>query len=590
MEELIPGRAMMLRMRWHADRFLTLLNVYAPNNHTENAQFWKQLSELFQNSNLSKPDMILGDFNIVEEAIDRLPTREDPSVAVNELRAFLEGRRVYDGWRMCEPNKKDYSFPQRGGPSCSRLDRIYANKDIMSRALAWEILTTGVPTDHRLVLASVTAAAAPYIGKGRWALPITLLSDSVFVETAIRIGETKWKKAQNNLDLGRSESANPQILFKEFKDELRSAALSETIAILSADASFDQDNEKQREVGILRDKLHGLERRRHGQVQASTTARYILNAECPSKYWSAVNKDKKPRDLFYALKTPDSSPARYITKSRDMTELARNYHDHLQYADQENRPQDDGRGDAMTTALNVINATLSKDEAAELTCALTEDEILDSIKKAGPGKAAGLDGLPYELWLTLHERWTWCTSKTKHKFNCLNFMSMLYNDIDRHGISKNTNFAEGWMCPIYKKNDKRDIANYRPITLLNSDYKVYTRAMANRLGRLASSIIHPDQAGFIPGRRITDQTQMCRVMVDYAEATEENGAIIALDQEKAYDKIQHDYLWRVLEKFGLPTAFIRRIRSLYESAATVVILNGEPSYVNMIAGMICGVS
>src|ERR1700732_929651 len=81
----------------------------------------------------------------------------------------------------------------------------------------------------------------------------------------------------------------------------------------------------------------------------------------------------------------------------------------------------------------------------------------------------------------------------------------------------------------------------------------------------------------MPGRSIFDQVKLARMMVHYAEATEENGLIIALDQEKAYDKISHDYLWRTLKKYNLPDNFIRTVCSLYGSAETVVILNGTIS-------------
>lgn len=55
---------------------------------------------------------------------------------------------------------------------------------------------------------------------------------------------------------------------------------------------------------------------------------------------------------------------------------------------------------------------------------------------------------------------------------------------------------------------------------------------------------------------------------------EENGAIVALDQEKAYDKIRHDYLWAVLETFGLPAHFIKTVKALYQNAHTQVAING----------------
>ena len=133
------------------------------------------------------------------------------------------------------------------------------------------------------------------------------------------------------------------------------------------------------------------------------------------------------------------------------------------------------------------------------------------------------------------------------------------------------------MCPLYKKNDKRNIANYRPITLLNSDYKIFTKAKSIKLTAAAPGIIHTDQAGFMPGRSIFDQVRLTTLMVNYAEATEENGVIFALDQEKAYDKISHDYLLQTLERYNLPQNFINTVKSLYESAETVIIINGVKS-------------
>src|SRR5258708_2997641 len=66
-------------------------------------------------------------------------------------------------------------------------------------------------------------------------------------------------------------------------------------------------------------------------------------------------------------------------------------------------------------------------------------------------------------------------------------------------------------------------------------------------------------------------------MIDLCHIKNQNGAIILLDQEKAYDKIKHDYLWKVLETANLPLNLIRTIKSLYEFAETRVILNGHIS-------------
>lgn len=73
------------------------------------------------------------------------------------------------------------------------------------------------------------------------------------------------------------------------------------------------------------------------------------------------------------------------------------------------------------------------------------------------------------------------------------------------------------MCPIFKKKDRTEITNYHPLTLLNTDYKLYTKALTMKLAYVVPDIIHKAQAGFIPGRQITDHTQLTRMIMEYAE-------------------------------------------------------------------------
>jgi hypothetical protein len=63
------------------------------------------------------------------------------------------------------------------------------------------------------------------------------------------------------------------------------------------------------------------------------------------------------------------------------------------------------------------------------------------------------------------------------------------------------------------------------------------------------------------------------MIIDYAEATQENRAIVALDQEKAYDKIKHDYLWKMMESFGIPQTFIKTTKAFYSNVHTMVTIN-----------------
>ena len=144
-------------------------------------------------------------------------------------------------------------------------------------------------------------------------------------------------------------------------------------------------------------------------------------------------------------------------------------------------------------------------------------------------------------------------------------------------MSRSAKLNEGCISPIYKKKDPDDVANYRPITLLNTDYKAYTKALSMRLAEAAPDIINTDQAGFLRNRSIFDQVKTTKLVTDYMNRANKEGAIVALDQEKAYDKILLPYLWEVLRKFGFPEKFINTLQSLYDNAETTVMINGELS-------------
>jgi hypothetical protein len=79
------------------------------------------------------------------------------------------------------------------------------------------------------------------------------------------------------------------------------------------------------------------------------------------------------------------------------------------------------------------------------------------------------------------------------------------------------------------------------------------------------------------GRKIEDQVKQLKHLLEYADAFEENGIVVALDQEKSYDKVDHEYLSSVMRQMRLPEKFINLVKTLYTDAQTHVMINGEMS-------------
>ena len=94
---------------------------------------------------------------------------------------------------------------------------------------------------------------------------------------------------------------------------------------------------------------------------------------------------------------------------------------------------------------------------------------------------------------------------------------------------------------MYKKGDARDPRNYRPITLLQSDYKILAKVLTNRLSKVIGNIISENQLGFVPRRLISEATHLLQLTRAYLDETGEPGLLLALDWEKAFDRVSWEF-------------------------------------------------
>ena len=125
--EIIPGHALMIELFWHANEHISILAVYAPSqNMSENTNFWQNIQNFFErNRRIKKPQIMLGDFNMVEDIIDRIPMRHDPDATTNALDNLKLKLQVVDGWRQTYPTTTAFTFLRKYNGHQARLDRIY---------------------------------------------------------------------------------------------------------------------------------------------------------------------------------------------------------------------------------------------------------------------------------------------------------------------------------------------------------------------------------------------------------------------------------------------------------------------------------
>ncbi|CAM2117467.1 unnamed protein product [Caretta caretta] len=124
-----------------------------------------------------------------------------------------------------------------------------------------------------------------------------------------------------------------------------------------------------------------------------------------------------------------------------------------------------------------------------------------------------------------------------------------------------------------KKGDLRDLRIWRPVSLLSTDYKVVAKAISLRLGSVLADVIHPDQTYTVPGRTIFDNLYLVRDLLELRCRDGLSFALLSLDQEKAFDRVDHGYLLGTLRAFGLGPQFVGFLQVLYAAAECLVRLN-----------------
>ena len=125
-----------------------------------------------------------------------------------------------------------------------------------------------------------------------------------------------------------------------------------------------------------------------------------------------------------------------------------------------------------------------------------------------------------------------------------------------------------------KEKDTLLIKNWRPITLLNQDYKLATKAIATRLCKILPNIIHEDQTGFLKGRYIGENILKITNLMDYVDENNIPALLLSADFQKAFDSLEWDFVDCCLQIFNFGPSLRKWVKIFYTNITTRVSNNG----------------
>ncbi len=133
---------------------------------------------------------------------------------------------------------------------------------------------------------------------------------------------------------------------------------------------------------------------------------------------------------------------------------------------------------------------------------------------------------------------------------------------------------------LKKGKDPLKCSSYRPISLLSTDSKLLAKVLALRLDRCIGDLIDYDQSDFLRGRFVADNVRRLLHIIQQADSYKASSAILSLDAEKAFDRIEWSFLWSVLKHFEFGSFFLQAVKTIYSECSARVITGSyiSPSF------------
>jgi exonuclease III len=557
---------------------LIVANVYAPcSGKKEQLPFYDKFKRTLQDICIdNKPIIIGGDYNILlNPVVDRNGgNAKTNSKVLEKVNDLINSMDLVDIWRVRNPNLRKYTWRQRNPLIQSRLDFWLISDNLQDWVRKTDI-KPAINTDHSSIHLNLESRSADKNGPSYWKFNDSLCDDDAFCKQLI--DESKhWFENSKEIfdtkvvwDLMKYEIRRFTQAYSKKKAKDRNTAVKDLeIKLMEAEDKMSSHptvktrDEWEKVKGKLEDHYDHITQ----GIIVRSRANWVEKGEKNNKFFLNLENSNKCKSTIRCILDNNGDE---ISDTKGILREVKQF-----YATLYSKTDVDLHSNSANSFLKSDNIPkLSDDESNGCEGKLTYNECFKILHKMKNGKSPGNDGLSVCFY---KQFW--------HVFGKLlvNSLNASYETGELNSSQK-----QGVITLILKKNkDKRSIKNYRPITLLNVDLKIGSKAIADRIAKVAPSLISYNQSAFVSGRYIGDAVRTVADTLYFTRNKKLPGILLCIDFEKAYDSIDHDFMSMAINTFNFGSSISKWIKTFYNNVTSCVMNNGmSTGYFNIERGL-----
>ena len=568
------GRLLLIEVKLH-DVTYKLVNVYAPNSEESQLHFYGYLKNFMSRyMYVTSEDRILlgGDFNVIMNPdLDRKGGNHESThkykMVIDIIKTLKAEFEITDIWRQRNPKIKRFTWRRMcPKPVFSRLDYWFVSEKMFDEVEKADILPA-TRSDYSGIQIDIKHLSSVKPGRRMWKLNNRLLEDADYVQGIISekeqwLKETeqmncrmkweyiKYKVRQFTMAHGKKKAKDRRDKEKELENKI--SKLEKAL-----DESSDEltSNTIQQELRIAQSELSEIDHYKTECLIMRSRARWYEKGEKSTAYFLRLESRNKIKKTTTKLQRPDGT---YTREPTEILSMQREFYKQL-YTSR----QGITKSEIQQYIQGVQMQSLNEEEQELCEGELKVEECHQALKTFAKNKAPGNDGITIEFY---------------QKFWPV-FGKLLVNALNegyREGELTSSQ-RQAVITLLDKGKDRTLLKNWRPISLLNTDYKIATKALSNRIKQLLPNLINKDQVGYVQGRNILENIRTLQDIVTYTKEQNMPGMLICIDFEKAFDSVEWNFLDAMLRKYNFGSSFRKWVTTIYSNISSCIINNGTTS-------------